>query len=137
MRITEAIRKAVTLSVILFVPVSLLISYVFYHFKTLPGLNIDLEGILLSGLSVYLLFNLDIRLDYPIALIPDLWILIGTFTFFGGTFFYNGIYTNLLRMHQEQALTLFSIINKPLNIILYVSINIGLLCLIIKKKYIS
>jgi hypothetical protein len=129
------IRRVVQISIPLFVGASLYMSLTFYRFSDLPALNIDLEGILLFVFCTYLLFNLDIDTERQIWYKPDLWILTGPLIFFGGTFFYNGVYTNFFHMDQSNALKLFAIVNMPLNLLLYACFNTGLLCLIIKKRY--
>jgi hypothetical protein len=59
---------------------------------------------------------------------------LGWLTFFTGTVFSNGLYSYLQGLDREQALALFAIVNKPLNIILY-SCNItGFICAAIQKS---
>jgi hypothetical protein len=127
-------KKVILYSIPLFIVFSLLTSTYFYHFKGFPGLIINVEGLLLVIFSTSLLLNIEPRKDENFFLIPDVWICIGILIFFGGTFFFNGIYTRLLNMDEEKAMKLFGIINKPLNNCLYLFVFIGLLCLALKKK---
>ena len=56
------------------------------------------------------------------------------FFFSAVPFLFNGIYTSFFDIDKSQALKLFGIINKPLNIVLYSFIIIGIVCSIRKKK---
>jgi hypothetical protein len=134
---TAAYRRTIRLSVPVFIAFSLYVSYFWYHFQSFPGINISTEGLLLFILFTYLLFHLDIDRYMPVYHHSDFWIAIGVLIFFGGTFFFNGIYTRLLNMDAAKAMDLFGIINKPLNLLLYSCIIIGLLCSIQKRSYIT
>lgn len=131
------LRRAIHVSILIFVIISLTLSIFNYHFLNLPDININLEGMLLFCICTYILFNLDIEASKAIYLNPDWWFCIGILIFFGCSFFFYGIYTNLFRIDAAKAMKLYSFINRPLNMILYSSIIIGLLCLIRGKKYIS
>lgn len=133
---SKNIIRAVRLSIFFFILTGFSISFFFYHFKGFPGININIEGFLLSLLCIYILFNLDVDDNTPILRNSDFWICSGILIFFGCTFFFNGILTKILQIGQDKALKLFGIIHKPLNIILYSFIIIGILCLITKKKLI-
>ena len=132
-----SIRKIVLWSVPAFALAAISISFFFYDFAAFPGININIEGLLLFVLCIYILFTLEPNDDTMIYQLPDFWICIGVLIYFGGTFFYNGIYTNLVTMDEQRAYELFAIINQPLNIALYSSIITGLLCLILKKRSIT
>ncbi len=131
------VKKILVFSIPIFTVTSLLISWQLYHFKSFPGVNITTEGFLLFISCVILLFNLDVTNEESIRFNPDVWISIGILMFEGGTFFYNCVYTRLLVLDPKAALRLFGLINKPLNLCLYTLINIGLLCLLQKRKYIT
>ena len=131
----KKVRRIIIITIPLFIIFSLSVSHFFYHFEDFPGINISTEGFLLFVFCTILLFNLEVVEDESIFLNPDVWIALGILVFDGGTFFYNCVYTKLLAMDPLKALLLFGIINKPLNIFLYTFINIGLVCLIKKKRY--
>jgi len=131
----KKVGRIIIFTIPVFVILSLLVSHFFYHFQDFPGINICTEGFLLFIFCVVLLFNLDVVEDESIFSNPDLWIALGILIFEGGTFFYNGVYTKLLSIDADKAMELFGLINKPLNLCLYSFINIGLVCLIKKKKY--
>jgi hypothetical protein len=128
-------HKMISLSIPFFILVSLVVSAFYYHFNNLPAININIEGFVLFIFSTILLFNLETTNNENLLFNPDIWISVGISIFFGGTFFYNGIYSKLLDIDEAKAMELFSIINKPLNICFYFCIIIGLSCLILKKKY--
>jgi hypothetical protein len=134
---SKNIRKIVLYSIPIFIGFSFFTSLYFYHFKGFPGLIINIEGFLLVIFSAALLLKLEPAENEKFFLIPDVWICLGILIFFGGTFFFNGIYTKLLNMDEGKAMNLFGMINKPLNNCLYLFVFIGLICLIRKKKSIT
>ena len=131
------IQKVIKYSIPIFVIGGLSISLLLYNFSGFPGLNINIEGFLLFLICTYILFNLEINSRQNILGHSEFWICTGILIFFGCTFFYNGIYTNIFNLDKATALRLFGVLNKPLNIILYSFIIIGTLCLKIRKKHIS
>ncbi len=133
----KRIKTAVRWSTLLFALTGLTISFFLYRFKGFPGININLEGILLFVFSTYVLFTIEPKEERSIYELPNFWISIGILIFFGCTFLFNGIYTKILQMNEERALHLFGIINKPLNIVLYSFIIIGLGCLKTQRKHIT
>ncbi len=131
---SAAITKMIKISIPLFILTALSVSYFYYRFSGFPGLNINMEGFLLSIICVYILFNMDALETNSIFRNYNFWICAGILIFFGTTFFYNGIYTKIAIIDGKRALKLFSTINRPLNIILYSFIIIGTLCLLINRK---
>ena len=125
---------AIQISIPFYMVVSLSISGFYYHFTGFPGLNINFEGILQSIVCTYILFNLEVQEDRSILKNHYFWICSGILIFFGTTFFFNGVYTKLLNMDGDKAFQLFGIINKPLNLIFYALILIGILCLPTSRK---
>lgn len=133
----KKLRKIICFAIPLYFIVSIGISIAFYSMNGFPGININLEGLLLSLLSAWMLFNLEITEDIPVYLVAEFWICSALLIFFGCTFLVNGVYTNLLHMETVKAKQLFSLLNKPLNIVMYVLIIIGVTCSILKKRYSS
>jgi hypothetical protein len=129
--------NAVKISIPVYMVISLLLSIFYYQFKGFPGLNINMEGILQSIVCTYVLFNLEVQEDRSILKNPYFWICSGILIFFGTTFFFNGVYSKVLNMDGDKALQLFGIINKPLNLIFYALILIGILCLPTSRKPIT
>jgi hypothetical protein len=129
------IIRLVKVSILIFIGIGLSISYFYYGFIDLPGLNINIEGILLSIICIYILFNLEVLDNHSILANSNFWICSGILIYFGTTFFFNGVYTKIVNIDEGKAAELFSIINRPLNVFLYSFIIIGILCLLIKKKH--
>ena len=127
-------RRVVLMSIPLFLVFSLSLSYWLYHFKNLPGININTEGFLVGIICAYVLMNLNTKVYPTILKHPDFWICCGLLIFFGGTFFSHGLYSYLHSLDRQQALRLFSIVNKPLNIILYSCLIIGFVCAIPRRS---
>jgi hypothetical protein len=130
----KIVYKSFGYSIPVYIMLALSISHFFYRFAGFPGININIEGFLLFVLCTYILFNLDVSGKETLWQLPVFWICTGVLIFFGCTFFYNGIYSNVINLDKATALRLFGVLNKPLNIALYGFILIGLLCLILKKK---
>ncbi len=128
------IKNVMRVSILVYIVVSLAISFFHYHFQDYPGLNINMEGFLQSVLCTYILFNLDVKAELSIVRNQYFWICSGILIFYGTTFFFNGVYTKILNIDADKALELFGIINIPLNIILYAFISIGIVCLLTNRK---
>lgn len=128
------LQGAVIIAVLLFTILGLVISIRLYRFQGLPGLNISLEGLFLSVYSCILLFNIEVKSTPAFFRSPDTWIALGLLVFFGGTFFFNGIYTSLVSLDRSEAMALFGLINMPLNLFMYSCILIGLICLTARRK---
>lgn len=127
-------RLAIMVSVAVFAVMSAIVSYWYYHFNSYPGININMEGILVCLMCIYVLMTLDVRKFDGIQKQPDFWISLGLLVFYGGTFFSNGLYTYLLTIDPVQAKKLFGTINKPLNLILYACFIIGFICALLPRK---
>lgn len=127
-------KKIVLISIPVFIIASVSLSFFYYHFTGFPGMNINLEGMVQCVVCTYVLFNLDVEEDIPILRNQYFWICSGILIFFGTTFFFNGLMAHVFSFDTNKALMLFSIINKPLNLILYAFILIGILCSITTKR---
>jgi hypothetical protein len=130
----KVIKKLISVSIPVFICISVSISFFTYKFEGFPGLNINIEGLLLSVVCVYMLLNIEVEDNQSIFKKHIFWICSGIFVFFGSTFFYNGIYTRILNIDPSKAMVLFSIINRPLNLLLYSFIITGITCLLTSKK---
>jgi len=132
----RVIKKLVLWSILAFGIISYTLSITLYHFKDFPGVCITINGLFLTVICVYYLLTAEININLSYFKNPNIWIAIGVLVFFGGTAFYNGVYTKMMQLNRERALELFGIINKPLIIFLYSCINIGLICRLVIKKFI-
>ena len=133
---SKRIVRLVKISIPFFVLLGLSLSYFKYQFTGFPGLNINIEGFLLSVICIYILFNLEVIQEGSIFSNYNFWICSGILIFFGTTFFYNGVFTKISSLSIEKAMLLFSTINRPLNIILYSFIITGISCLLASRKHI-
>lgn len=131
---SKRVKQVVFMSIPVFLIIGFCISFWLYSFSGFPGININIEGFLLSVLCIYILFTLEADTNLPIYANSDFWICLGILLFFGCTFFFNGIYTGLFNISKQHALEIFAIINKPMNIILYLFIIIGITCSLLKKR---
>ena len=129
------IRKLAISTIPIYLILSSSISIFYYHLSGFPGLNIELEAMLLSVLCTYILFNMEAYEDVSILANQYFWICSGILIFFGTTFFFNGLLTYVLSVDTTKALALFGKINKPLNLILYAFIFIGVLCSLTRRRY--
>lgn len=127
-------RKIAIFTIPVYLILSGSISLFYYHFSGFPGLNIEMEAMLLSILCTYILFNLEVYEEVSILANQYFWICSGILIFFGTTFFFNGLLTYVLSVNQSKALMLFGLINKPLNLILYAFILIGILCSVTQRR---
>lgn len=130
----RVVQQLIVLAVIFILGFDYAISIWLYNFDRFPGLLITVNGFLLTLICIFYLFN--ISADIPFFKNPVVWITIGVLLYFGGTAYFNGVYTKLLNMEEDKALELFGIINQPLNLVLYSCINIGFICCLRQKKYI-
>ncbi len=133
---SKSIVRMVKISIPFFVLLGLSLSYFKYQFTGFPGLNINIEGFLLSIICVYILFTLEVIEEGSILSNYTFWICSGILIFFGTTFFYNGVFARISSLSVEKAMLLFSTINRPLNIIFYSFIITGISCLLASRKQI-
>ena len=129
------VKSWVKLSIPFFILFSVCMSFFVYHFEKYPVLNIDIEGLLLFIIYTHLLFNLEVEENKSIYANQDFWISAGILIFFGGAFVLFVLYPLLFSLDSDKAKQQYGFVLVPLNVILYVSIFIGIICSIRKKKY--
>lgn len=132
---SRGIRTIIVWSIPLYIVFSLCISIFYYHFHSMPAININVEGFLLFLFYTHLLFRLDENLNMPFYQYTDFWISVGVLMFFGGAFIFLGLYPFLFNVNVKETLNLFGLITRPLNIVFYSCVIIGLLCSMRNKKY--
>lgn len=116
------------LSVILagiFAITSLTLSY-YSSFDRYPGMQINLMGFLIVGLSLYTLFTLDPIQGVSIFRHPMAWISLGFTVFYTGVFFFNGVYNKLRITDKKIASILHAALNHGPNCFMYLSFCIAL-----------
>jgi hypothetical protein len=126
-------QKWIVWSIPVYAAVSMALSVYMYEPSDLPGQNINIEGILVSVMCAAVLLNLDTKVHASMTRHPDFWICCGLLVFFAGTFFSNGLFSYLVSLDREQARKMFSMVNKPLNLILYSCLTIGFICAKLRK----
>ncbi len=127
------IRRFIGWSIPVFAAISIVLSFQLYNFTQFPGQNINIEGMLITVLCVSVLFNLDSRLYRNITRHPDFWICCGWLVFYAGTFLSNGLLTYLMNQNLDYAERVFEILNRPLNLILYSCLIVGLICALLRR----
>lgn len=127
-------KKLIILAVIFIFVFNYAVSLWMYNFNSFPGLLITVNGFLLTLICIFYFFNISD--DIPFFKNPVVWIAMGVLLYFSGTAYFNGVYTKMLNLEQIKATSLFGLINKPLNLVLYSCINIGFICCLRQKKYI-
>jgi len=122
------IRRAIRVSIPVFVAASLSLSTIVYRYADMPSINIGIESLLVFSQATVRLFNLEVTEDEPIFHKESFWISTGLLLFFGVCTFILGVYSPLFKLNPNDALNLFGMIVKPFNLILYTFIMAGLLC---------
>jgi hypothetical protein len=128
-------KPAVRVSIPLFIVFGLSVSGWLYQFKSMPALNLNVEGCLLFLMYTHLLFSIETDMFTPVRQHPDFWIATGVLVFFGGAFVFFNVYRMLLHLNYLQTLAMFGRIMGPLNVFLYICLIIGLLCLHRNRTY--
>jgi hypothetical protein len=132
--VEQRYRRWVLASIPLYAIISLSISYA-YGFKGFPGMNLNTEGLFIAVIGSYCLMNLPEAHRYnKLTRHPDFCICFGWLIFFTGTVFTHGLYSYLYGLSREQALSLFAMFNKPLNLVLYSCLIIGFICAVPRKS---
>ncbi len=133
----KVIKRFVIYSIPAFVLFAILISTFYYHFKSMPGLNINIEGLIQFILYTHLLFCINVHNKMFVHNHPDFWICIGVMIYFGGVFTLFGLYSKIANLNQRETLHLFIKISLPLNLVLYSCFIIGLACSLRYRKYLA
>lgn len=128
--VSKSLRIGIVCSVPIFIAGSLWVSHTFYGFEGFPGHNINAEGLLVWIMCTGVMFNLDTRQHARAVRHPDFWIVCGWLVFFVGTFFSNGLLNLLIAHSKDDGLRIFTIFNRPLNLILYSCLTVGFICAI-------
>jgi hypothetical protein len=129
------LRRIILFSIPAYLLVSIYISLKVSPINTHPGLNFNLEGILLILWSLITLLNVNPTGNLPIVRLPVFWICLGILIFHCGIFFFNGVYNYLLENDSQLAKQLHKLIIKNLNYLLYICFSTGFICSKQMKKY--
>jgi hypothetical protein len=121
-------RGAVLATIPVYVLSSTLISWRVTGTDLYPGLNYNIEGLLLITLSVITLFSLRVEATVSILRLPVFWICCGLLVFHAGIFFFNFLFPRLLVNNHALARRLQDLLIQNLNYLLYLSFSVAFLC---------
>lgn len=130
-------KKYIILSIPAYTALSIFLSFIVYSGRSHPGLNLNIEGVLLVFLSLSALLTIKpVHPIIPITRLPLFWVCLGIIIYHSGTFVFNGVYNKLLESNSViiKNLNLFSV--KLPNYLLYVCFSISFICSNQMKKYI-
>lgn len=129
------LQKLAKYSIPTFAIFSLVISEFQIGWVYFPGLNLNLEGILLSLWAIITLFSVKPHLFLPIYRLPIFWICLAIIIYHSGTFVMNGLFNVLRQNKYELFESLRIVINKNLNNLLYIMFIMAFVCSHQMKKY--
>lgn len=134
----KSLKNIIFFSIPIFTVLSIFFSISREYFHKYPGINANLEALLLIIWSMYTLLTLepDENFAIPLLQLPLFWICTGILGFELGMFMYNGAVNFILEEYPEVKNILNYTITKSLNYYLYISFSIGFLCSNHWKKYI-
>ena len=132
----DRFKRYIILSIPAFLSLSIYLSLIYYSPKLYPGLNINIEGILLLCLSLITLLFIKPVYEVPISSLPVFWICLGTIIYHTGTFFFNGICNMLLESNALIMTNLHRLFVKLPNYFMYICFSISFACSARMKKYI-
>lgn len=131
------LRQMAISSIPIFPLVSFLLSQFHIGWTQFPGFNLNMEGTLLCTWSIIVLLSVNPHRFLPIYKLPIFWICLAIIIYHSGTFVMNGLF-NFLNLHKPGVFkSLREIINKNLNILLYIMFIIAFVCSHQMKKFSS
>ncbi|CAG4993533.1 hypothetical protein DYBT9275_01186 [Dyadobacter sp. CECT 9275] len=131
----EKIKKIAKYSIPCFTIFSLVLSQFHIGWTNFPGLNLNIEGILLCFWAIVALFSVKPHLFLPIYRLPIFWICLAVIIYHSGTFVMNGLFNVLRQNRYEVFESLRGVINKNINNLLYMMFIIAFVCSHQMKKY--
>lgn len=131
------LRQLAQYSIPAFIIISLVISEFQVGWVNFPGLNLNIEGILLCLWAIITLFSIKPHTFLPIYRLPVFWICMAIIIYHSGTFVMNGIFNGLRENEYDLFELLRGVINKNINNLLYIMLIIALICSHQMKKYSS
>jgi len=127
-------RRIMQTSIPLFVITSVIISF-YKGTHVYPGINLNLEGVLIIIWTTIALFSIKPSGKTSIFHLPIFWVSVGVLVYYSGGFFFNFIYQYLTEGQSEVAKSLNAFINKGLNCFLYISFIVAFICSNRLRKY--
>ncbi|MEN9571025.1 MAG: hypothetical protein RL172_2256 [Bacteroidota bacterium] len=129
------IKKVIVSSVIMFFVFSIIVSSFVIPITKYPSLNNQVGYLLLTCISVLILFDLDPESNVPLHQKALFWIATGFTIYCTGIFFFNSLYNYLKDKNPNLAREKFNLINSIFNNTLYTLISMGFLCSKKTKTY--
>jgi len=131
------LKKTILASIPLYVAGSILLSVVVLpqSVEGHPGMNFNLEGLLLITWSITALLTVEPVEGVPLRRLPLFWICLGILVFHAGIFSFNGAYNYLREVDVDAAERLNQLIIKNLNYVLYTCFIIAFICSVRMRKY--
>jgi hypothetical protein len=123
-----AIKKALDVSVPLYVVVAAVLSFFHYRFSGYPSVIYNISCFFNTIWIALLLFNFNRDNGREIWTHPLFVILSALLIFFAGTFFFNPAYSFIQKKDAVLAKHLRTYINTSLNYILYTLLSYGFIC---------
>ncbi len=131
----QYVKRFILYSIPFFILLSLFISFCFVSVLDFPGLQFNIEGVMLIMLSLISLFSIEVREGVRIGNHPIFWFSVGLLIFHSGLFFLNGLYNYYSNIDKQAAMKLNRLLNGSLNILLYLFWVYSLICSLIIKRY--
>ncbi len=129
----EMVKKIILYSIPLFLLASIICSLISSIHKH-PGLQINLEGLLLIVWAILSLFSIEAKEGTKIHALPIFWICVCVLIFHSGIFTYTGIYNYILEQKTSLGGKLNIYILQISNYILYICWSIAFICSHLTKK---
>lgn len=120
------IKQFLLITVVAYCVMCLSLSVFFYTVNDFPGIQLNVMGVIIIGMCLYILLTLDPIGNIPIYKHPMAWICLGYVVFFSATFFLNGIYNHLVETNSPLRSKIHLYINTISNCFMYSCFIVGL-----------
>jgi hypothetical protein len=129
------VKKIISWAAVIYSAGSLILTFFYDQLGDFPEDSITILGVLLIGISLYFLFNLEPIPQVGLYQHPMAWICISLILFYSGHFFLNGIFHFLTENPAPDFLLIHASLSKSLNCLMYFFFLIALLFSHRLKKY--
>lgn len=103
-------------------------------FQKHPGIQINLEGLLLITWSVITLFSIEVKINTVITSLSIFWICVALLIYHSGIFTFTGIYNYIIEKKTLLGSKLSFFIIQMSNYLLYICLSIAFICSLRTKK---
>jgi len=129
----KTIKSIIKWSIPLYIAICIVIS-IHNSFQKHPGLQINLEGLLLITWSIITLFSIEVKINTIITSLPIFWICVALLIYHSGIFTFTGIYNYILENKTSLGSKLNLYILQLSNYLLYICLSIAFICSLRTKK---